>query len=73
MAELEDFQQPGSRHDLRADVGQLRVLGPSCSMLSVAKVVGWAMGEQMTAALVVSALTMALHTRKPESVIHHSD
>ena len=37
------------------------------------KVVGWAMGEQMTASLVVSALNMALHTRKPESVIHHSD
>lgn len=37
------------------------------------KVVGWAISEQMTAALVVSALTMALHTRKPESVIHHSD
>ncbi len=37
------------------------------------KVVGWAMGEQMTAELVVSALDMALATRKPGSVIHHSD
>ena len=37
------------------------------------KVVGWAMGEEMTAALVVSALNMALATRKPGSVIHHSD
>ena len=37
------------------------------------KVVGWAMGEQMTAELVIAALNMALHTRKPESVIHHSD
>lgn len=37
------------------------------------KVVGWAMGEEMTAKLVVSALNMALHTRRPESVIHHSD
>lgn len=37
------------------------------------KVVGWAMGEEMTANLVVSALNMALHTRRPESVIHHSD
>ena len=37
------------------------------------KVVGWAMGEQMTAELVVSALNMALATRKPNSVIHHSD
>jgi putative transposase len=37
------------------------------------KVVGWAMGEQMTAELVLAALNMALHTRKPEAVIHHSD
>ena len=37
------------------------------------KVVGWAMGEQMTADLVISALNMALATRKPGSVIHHSD
>lgn len=37
------------------------------------KVVGWAMGERMTADLVLAALNMALHTRRPESVIHHSD
>lgn len=37
------------------------------------KVVGWAIGEEMTAQLVVSALNMALATRKPDSVIHHSD
>jgi putative transposase len=37
------------------------------------KVVGWAMGERMTVDLVLSALNMALHTRRPESVIHHSD
>jgi putative transposase len=37
------------------------------------KVVGWAMGEEMTADLVISALNMALATRKPQSVIHHSD
>jgi putative transposase len=37
------------------------------------KVVGWSMGEQMTADLVISALNMALHTRRPDSVIHHSD
>lgn len=34
---------------------------------------GMAMGEEMTANLVVSALNMAFHTRRPESVIHHSD
>ena len=37
------------------------------------KVVGWAFGVQMTADLVLSALNMTLHTRRPESVIHHSD
>ena len=37
------------------------------------KVVGWAFGEQMTSDLVIAALNMALLTRKPESVIHHSD
>ena len=37
------------------------------------KVVGWAFGERMTADLVLAALNMALLTRKPQSVIHHSD
>ena len=37
------------------------------------KVVGWAFEAQMTADLVIMALNMALHTRKPGSVIHHSD
>lgn len=37
------------------------------------KVVGWAFGERMTSGLVIQALNMALMTRKPESVIHHSD
>lgn len=37
------------------------------------KVVGWAMAERMTADLVIAALNMALHTRRPQSVIHHSD
>jgi putative transposase len=37
------------------------------------KVVGWSMGERMTADLVLAALNMGLHTRKPAAVIHHSD
>ena len=37
------------------------------------KVVGWAFGVRMTADLVTQALNMALMTRKPQSVIHHSD
>jgi putative transposase len=37
------------------------------------RVVGWQIGEQMTADLVINALNMALTQRKPESVIHHSD
>ena len=38
------------------------------------RVVGWAIGEQMTADLVLAALNMALEQRKPQGgVIHHSD
>lgn len=37
------------------------------------RIVGWAMGEQMTAELVLAALNMALQQRRPEGVIHHSD
>jgi putative transposase len=37
------------------------------------KVVGWAFGVRMTADLVITALNMALLTRKPASVIHHSN
>ena len=37
------------------------------------KVVGWAFGVRMTADLVTQALNMARMTRKPQSVIHHSD
>ena len=37
------------------------------------KVVGWAFAVHMRADLVIVALNMALLTRKPESVIHHSD
>lgn len=37
------------------------------------RVVGWAIGEQMTTELVLSALNMAITQRKPEGVIHHSD
>ena len=37
------------------------------------KVVGWAFGVHMTSDLVIAALNMALHTRRPSSVIHHSD
>jgi putative transposase len=37
------------------------------------RVVGWAIGEQMTADLVLTALNMAITQRKPEGVIHHSD
>ncbi len=37
------------------------------------KVVGWAFGQEHTADLVLAALNMALLTRKPQDVIHHSD
>jgi putative transposase len=37
------------------------------------RIVGWAIGEQMTAELVLAGLNMALQQRRPEGVIHHSD
>ena len=37
------------------------------------RIVGWAIGEQMTTELVLTALNMALQQRKPDGVIHHSD
>lgn len=38
------------------------------------KVVGWAMAERADAELVLSAVRMAMHNRRPETgVIHHSD
>ncbi len=37
------------------------------------RVVGWAMATHMRAELVLDALDMAIHNRKPKGVIHHSD
>ncbi len=39
------------------------------------KVVGWCFGSRMTTDLVIEALAMAMaiHRRKPQGVIHHSD
>ena len=37
------------------------------------RVVGWAIGERMTADLVLAALNMAITQRRPTNVIHHSD
>ena len=37
------------------------------------RVVGWKIGDEMTAQLVIDALNMAGTQRKPTTVIHHSD
>lgn len=37
------------------------------------RIVGWSMEVHLRTELVMAALTMALHQRKPENVIHHSD
>lgn len=37
------------------------------------RIVGWAMGNDLKAQLVVDAVNMAITQRKPENVIHHSD
>lgn len=36
-------------------------------------VVGWAMADHLRSELVIDALDMALHRRRPSNVIHHSD
>lgn len=37
------------------------------------RIVGWSIGEQMTAEIVLAALNMAITQRRPSDVIHHSD
>lgn len=37
------------------------------------RIVGWAIGEQMSSDLVLAALNMAVAQRRPAEVIHHSD
>ncbi len=37
------------------------------------RIVGWSIGERMTAELVLAALSMAVQQRKPDGVIYHSD
>jgi putative transposase len=37
------------------------------------RIVGWSIGERMTAELVLQALNMALEQRRPTDVVHHSD
>jgi putative transposase len=37
------------------------------------RVVGWSIGEQISAELVLAALNMALEQRRPDDVVHHSD
>jgi putative transposase len=37
------------------------------------RIVGWSMAAHLKTELVINSLQMALHQRKPEDVIHHSD
>ncbi len=37
------------------------------------RIVGWAMASHLKTELVLGALEMAFHQRRPKSVIHHSD
>ena len=47
----------------------LAVVLDACSR----RIVGWAMGTKLVTGLVLDALEMALATRRPNGVIHHSD
>jgi len=50
-------------------------MAPNGSMLDAfsRKIVGWAMGCDLRAQLVLDALNMAIGQRRPRDVIHHSD
>jgi len=37
------------------------------------RIIGWAMGNDQKAQLIVDAMNMAVTLRKPDNVIHHSD
>ena len=63
----------GSEHDLRAHSWAGFLYLAVVTDVYSRKVVGCAFGANMTADFVIAALNMALFTRKPESVIHHSD
>ena len=48
-------------------------IAPSSSTPGRAGIVGWAFSADLKTQVVLDALDMALATRKPDSVIHHSD
>ena len=74
-----DFQATGPNRRWAADFTYIDT-GEGWLFLAVVldlfsrRVVGWSMQEQMTAQLVMDALTMALWRRgKPKALLHHSD
>jgi putative transposase len=63
----------GRRHHLPALVGGWLYLAAVQDAFSLA-IVGWSMADHMRAELVVAALEMALHRRRPgPGLVHHSD
>jgi len=61
MADLAPFPVPSSSTKQRTSLYVSR------------RVVGWAMANHLRTELVLDALEMAIHQRKPLGVIHHSD
>jgi putative transposase len=62
----------GCRHDVHSYLGGFLYLAVVIGVFG-RKIVDWSFGETMTTNLVISALNMALISRKPGKVIHHSD
>ena len=60
---------------LYTDLGRLPVSrgGARCLQLRSRRIVGWPMATTLATRLVLDALNMALLTRRPQGVIHHSD
>ena len=62
----------GGRHHLHPDLGRLSYLAVVLDAFS-RRIVGWSMATSLAEQLVIDALNMALGTRRPRGVIHHSD
>ena len=62
----------GGGYHLHSDLGRFLYLAVVLDAYS-RRIVGWSMATTLATRLVLDALNMALLTRRPTGVIHHSD
>jgi putative transposase len=77
---LESDEPTGMNELWVGDITYIPLVGNAFSYLATLmdrfsrRIVGWQLGEDMTEALVLAALTMAIRTRSPDpQLIHHTD